>query len=114
MAACYVTLAEPGKAVSVLEELEKLTPDSLHAIASLGMACYLNGEPIRAEKLLRRAVAMDAQHPLAWLGLGQTLNAQKKFAEALRAYRRCRELLSVVLNLQPSAETQNLVRDIYA
>ena len=27
-------------------------------------------------------------------------------AEALRTYRRCRELLSVVLGLQPSAETE--------
>jgi ATP/maltotriose-dependent transcriptional regulator MalT/DNA-binding SARP family transcriptional activator len=33
-------------------------------------------------------------------------------AEALAAYRRCRELLSVVLGLQPAAETQALYREI--
>ncbi len=33
-------------------------------------------------------------------------------AEALAAYRRCREVLSVVLGLQPAAETQALYREI--
>jgi DNA-binding SARP family transcriptional activator len=35
-------------------------------------------------------------------------------AEALVAYRRCRDLVSVVLGLKPSAETERLYRDIAA
>jgi len=33
-------------------------------------------------------------------------------AEALRVYRRCRELLSVVLGVQPTAETQAVYRRV--
>jgi DNA-binding SARP family transcriptional activator len=35
-------------------------------------------------------------------------------AEALNAFRRCRELLSIVLGLKPSAETERLQREIVA
>jgi len=34
--------------------------------------------------------------------------ARQEPAEALRAYRRCRELLSIVLGLKPSPETESL------
>ena len=100
MAACFVTLGEPSKAVSVLEELEKIMPKSLHAIASLGMACYLNGETVRAEQLLRQAIAIDPQYPLAWMGLGQALNAQKKFAEAKHAYESATKLAPGLVDAQ--------------
>ena len=33
-------------------------------------------------------------------------------AEAVTAYRRCRELLSIVLGLKPSMETERLYREI--
>ena len=33
-------------------------------------------------------------------------------AEALNAFRRCRELLSIVLGVKPSAETDRLYREI--
>jgi DNA-binding SARP family transcriptional activator len=35
-------------------------------------------------------------------------------AEALNAFRRCRELLSIVLGIKPSAETDHLYREISA
>ena len=35
-------------------------------------------------------------------------------AEALNAFRRCRELLSIVLGVKPSAETDHLYREIAA
>jgi DNA-binding SARP family transcriptional activator len=34
---------------------------------------------------------------------------QGEYAQALNAYRRCRELLSIVLGVQPSARTEALV-----
>jgi len=40
----------------------------------------------------------------------RSLAATGNHAEALGAYRRCRELLSVVLGLKPSAETEALQR----
>jgi pentatricopeptide repeat protein len=33
-------------------------------------------------------------------------------AEALRIYRRCRQMLSLVLGIEPSPETDNLIQDI--
>ena len=33
-------------------------------------------------------------------------------AEAMNAFRRCRELLSIVLGVKPSAETERLYREI--
>ena len=35
-------------------------------------------------------------------------------AEALNAFRRCRELLSIVLGVKPSPETDHLYREIAA
>jgi DNA-binding SARP family transcriptional activator len=45
-------------------------------------------------------------------GLMRALYAQGDRAEALNVYRRCRELLSIVLGIKPSAETERLHRQI--
>ena len=42
----------------------------------------------------------------------RSLAATGDQAEALIAFRRCRELLSIVLGLKPSAETERLYREI--
>jgi len=65
-----------------------------------------------AQDLYRRGLAADNLAEPFYRGLIRCLIASNEPAEALRAYRRCRELLSIVLNVQPSAETQSLVRDI--
>jgi DNA-binding SARP family transcriptional activator len=44
----------------------------------------------------------------------RSLAATGHHADALGAYRRCRELLSVVLGLNPSAETEALQRKLAA
>ena len=67
-----------------------------------------------AETVYKRALTADNLAEPFYRGLIRCHLARRESAEALLVYRRCRELLSVVLNLQPSAETQGLVRDIYA
>lgn len=67
-----------------------------------------------AESVYKRALASDNLAEPFYRGLIRCHLARREPAEALVVYRRCRELLSVVLNLQPNAETQDLVRDIYA
>jgi DNA-binding SARP family transcriptional activator len=42
----------------------------------------------------------------------RALAATGNDAEALSAFRRCRELLSIVLGVKPSAETDRLYREI--
>jgi DNA-binding SARP family transcriptional activator len=44
----------------------------------------------------------------------RSLAATGDRAEAINAFRRCRELLSIVLGVAPSAETQRLWREIAA
>jgi DNA-binding SARP family transcriptional activator len=44
----------------------------------------------------------------------RALAAKGDRAEALNAFRRCRELLSIVLGVKPSAETEHLHREIAA
>jgi DNA-binding SARP family transcriptional activator len=42
----------------------------------------------------------------------RALAASGDRAEAVNAFRRCRELLSIVLGIKPSAETDRLYREI--
>jgi DNA-binding SARP family transcriptional activator len=44
----------------------------------------------------------------------RSLAAQGDLAEALNVYRRCRELLSIVLGVKPAADTERLHRLITA
>jgi DNA-binding SARP family transcriptional activator len=44
----------------------------------------------------------------------RSLAATGNHAEALNAFRRCRELLSIVLGMKPSSQTDQLYRDIVA
>jgi DNA-binding SARP family transcriptional activator len=60
----------------------------------------------------RRALETDNLAEPFYRGLMRGLAATGDQAEALNAYRRCRELLSVVLGLKPSAETESLHRQI--
>jgi DNA-binding SARP family transcriptional activator len=62
--------------------------------------------------LYRRGLEADNLAEPFYRGLMRSLAATGDRAEALNAYRRCRELLSVVLGLKPSAETERLNREI--
>ncbi len=73
-----------------------------------GQRWALAGQPDRARAAWERALELDPvaeevyrQLMLLLIGLGQP-------AEALRVYRRCRDMLSVVLGVKPSAETQRV------
>jgi Flp pilus assembly protein TadD len=92
LAGSYITLGRPQEAIRVLEERLKLSPAEIHSLAILGMAHFAGGDFTRAEELLRKSIAMDAEYPFSWLGLGKTLAAQQKLAEADEAFRRAVEL----------------------
>jgi DNA-binding SARP family transcriptional activator len=74
------------------------------------LAQYFEGsaQPARATAIY--AAALEAE-PLAeelYRGLMACLAAQGRRAEAFNAYRRCRQMLSVVLGVAPSRETEAL------
>ncbi len=64
--------------------------------------------------LYRRGLEADNLAEPLYRGVMRSLAAVGDQAEALNAFRRCRELLSIVLGLKPSAETERLQRDIVA
>jgi tetratricopeptide (TPR) repeat protein len=92
LATCYVGLGEPDKAIPILEERLKTGPKAVYPVVSLGMALLASGDYAQAEVHLRQAIAMDAEYPLAWFGLGKALAAQKKIAFAEDAFGRAVEL----------------------
>jgi len=68
----------------------------------------------RAIDLYRRGLEADNLAESFYRGLMRALAATGDQAEALNAFRRCRELLSIVLGIKPSAETDRLYREIAA
>ena len=60
----------------------------------------------------RRSLALDNLSEPIYRRLIACLRERGDTAEAMNVYRRCRELLSVVLGVQPSAETQALVETL--
>ena len=65
-----------------------------------------------AIELYRRGLEADNLAESLYRGLMRTLAAAGNRAEAINAFRRCRELLSIVLGVKPSAETERLHREI--
>jgi protein O-GlcNAc transferase len=67
-------------------------PDDYVALSSLGVALRRQGLPCEAERLQRRALALDPERADAHANLGRALNDQGRFHEAVAAYRRALEL----------------------
>ena len=93
LAASYVFLQEPAKAIPILEKRLKTGPQAVFPVVSLGMAHLANGEPIPAEAQFRQAMIMDDQYGLAYQGLATALAAQKKNEAAEQMFRRAVELI---------------------
>jgi DNA-binding SARP family transcriptional activator len=65
-----------------------------------------------AIEVYRRALEADNLAESLYRGLMRALAATGDRAEAMNAFRRCRELLSIVLGVKPSAETERLYQAI--
>jgi DNA-binding SARP family transcriptional activator len=68
----------------------------------------------RAIDVYRRGLEADNLAESFYRGLMRAFAATGDQAEALTAFRRCRELLSIVLGVKPSPETDHLYREIAA
>ena len=73
-----------------------------------GRALEEKGESDSAIELYQRTLALDNLAEPVYRRLIGCLKERGETAEALKVYRRCRELLSIVLGVQPSRETQAL------
>ncbi len=66
----------------------------------------------QAIDVYRRGLEADNLAEPFYRGLMRSLAATGDYAEALNAFRRCRELLSIVLGVKPAHETETLRRQI--
>ena len=83
-------------------------------LARLGERLEQEGDFATAIDVYRRGLEADNLAESFYRGLMRALAATGDKAEALNAFRRCRELLSIVLGVKPSAETDHLSREIAA
>jgi tetratricopeptide (TPR) repeat protein len=92
LAACYFALGKSEDAIRVLDERIKSADGAVFPIVSLAMVRLATGEFSPAEAQFRKALTIDADYPLAWLGLGKALAAQKKVDEAEKSLRKALSL----------------------
>ena len=78
----------------------------------LGQRHECTGHPEEAIALYRAALEQDNLAEELYRHLIECHLARGEQAQALNAYRRCRELLSIVLGLKPSARTEALMARI--
>src|SRR4029077_16098205 len=86
----------------------------VRALMHLGDPLERGGDWASAIDVYRRGLEADNLAESFYRGLMRALAATGDHAEALNAFRRCRELLSIVLGVKPSAETDHLYREIAA
>ena len=112
--------AYPGMLLGTEDEPWIAKPrDALRArfvrtLLALGERLERDGDWKGAIELYRRGLEVDNLAESLYRGLMRALAAAGDQAEALNAFRRCRELLSIVLGVKPSAETERLHREIAA
>lgn len=93
---------------------DRLAARFARALASCARALVTAGATAEAEALYRRGLELDNLSEALYRGLMECCAAQGHRSEAINAYRRCRELLSIVLNTRPSEETEALRRRLSA
>ena len=84
----------------------------VHSVVLLGQRAERTGRLEAAIALYRSALEHDNLAEEIYQRLIECHIARGENAQALNAFRRCRELLSIVLGLRPSARTEALVARI--
>ena len=93
---------------------EQLARRMTQLTEAAGKALEEGGDRTAAIELYQRSLALDNLAEPIYRRLIACLKDTGETAEALKVYRRCRELLSVVLGVQPSKETQALAETLRA
>ncbi|MFN0316418.1 MAG: BTAD domain-containing putative transcriptional regulator [Burkholderiales bacterium] len=85
---------------------EKLRSGLIRLVSAAGKCMEDTGKFTDAIELYDRAIKLDNIAEPVYRQWMACLRERGEKAEALKIYRRCREMLSIVLGIQPSAETQ--------
>jgi two-component SAPR family response regulator len=91
---------------------ERLNSKFTRTIGSLSQKLMSVGAWDDATTLYRKAIEFDPLIEEFHRGLMQSYQAQGKISEALAAYRHCQDMLSIVLGIQPSQQTQSVYRSL--
>jgi DNA-binding SARP family transcriptional activator len=106
------TLLANDEGAWIAKPRDALRARFMRAVTRLGEHLERGGDWSGAIDLYRRGLEADNLAEPFYRGLMRSLAATGEKAEALNAYRRCRDLLSIVLGLKPAGETERLHRQI--
>jgi LuxR family transcriptional regulator, maltose regulon positive regulatory protein len=101
-------LHEEGEQPWAVAYREQLRGHVVSLVQRTGTELQHSGEIGAAIKLYERALVLDNLAEPLYRDLMHCLREQGESAEALKTYRRCKEMLSIVLGVAPSKETQAL------
>jgi Flp pilus assembly protein TadD len=87
LANLYARIGEFDRAKDEFDRALRAAPKSAEVLNDLGYAYYSRGMWKEAETVLRSAIAADAKHQRAWSNLGMALGQQKRYEEAVDAFR---------------------------
>jgi Tfp pilus assembly protein PilF len=68
------------------ERALQLTPQDADLLNDYGYSCYCRGSWDEAERLFRKALAINSKHDRAWINLGLTLGQQGRCDESMQAF----------------------------
>lgn len=88
----------------------KLTSRFLRAAAALGERLEQEGLPAEALALYERALAQEPTAERLYRRIMAIQLEHGHKSEAMTTYRRCRDMLSIVLGTQPDSDTESLHR----
>jgi LuxR family transcriptional regulator, maltose regulon positive regulatory protein len=91
---------------------QKLHSKLLRYVTALGQHWEASGHWEHAERLYKRGIELDPLAEELYRRLIIAYIKRDQPAAALEVYRRCRQMLSVVLGMKPSAETETLHRSL--
>jgi len=91
---------------------ERMRSKFVRAVSALGRRLEGDGAGEARISLYRRAIELDPLIEEFHRALIAAYRSLGRTAEALDAYRRCRDILSVTLGIAPNAETQALYRSL--
>ncbi len=112
--AAAAKLGKYQEAVSHLERAQALAPDKPSVMNNLALAYTMNGEPSKAEDLLRRAGSEEGASPKVRQNLALVLGLQGKYDEATRVAsadipastaKANTDLLKKMVRLEPKSDT---------
>jgi DNA-binding SARP family transcriptional activator len=106
-------LPEEGDAAWLIAGREAITA-AVRSALMIADAVLAGRESERLIAALERAFAADPTSEDLARALMRAWSARGQHAEGIRVYRRLREMLSVILALPPSRETESLKDDLYA